>query len=136
MNRTLSRRGLLAGVAAATLLGAGALRGAAARFRSRSKHPSPRPGAPLATVRVDNDGRSVLAAPRVSFVQFFAPGAVPGGSRIELRAEGGIRAIPMQLGQKATWLQDGSWKTIEISFVAPDRIAPRHRIAYRLWRVP
>lgn len=84
---------------------------------------------------VKNTGGSTLTTPQVSFFQPLAPGAVPSGNKLELRANDGTTVIPMQQDQEPVWASDGSWKGAAVSFVAPDSPTAGQQITYKLYSV-
>ncbi|HJU18994.1 MAG TPA: fibronectin type III domain-containing protein [Stellaceae bacterium] len=96
----------------------------------------PQNGALIATFEVNNYGGSSVTNPQVSFAHPFAPGDMPSGNFIQVRANDGTTVIPAQQDQESTWLQDGSWKTAAVSFVSPDTFAAGQTTTYQLWSMP
>jgi fibronectin type 3 domain-containing protein len=93
-------------------------------------------GTLIASFEVNNYGSSSVTNPQITFAQPFAPGDVPSGNHIQLRKSDGVTVVPAQQDQEATWLQDGSWKTVAISSISPDTFAAGETISYQLWAVP
>jgi hypothetical protein len=89
----------------------------------------------ITTFQVKNTSGSSLATPRISLGMPLAPGDVPSGSHIEIRANDGTTVIASQQDQESTWAQDGSWKVAALSFVSPDTFSTNQVITYQVWSV-
>jgi hypothetical protein len=84
---------------------------------------------------VYNSGAGTISNQPVTLDIPLATGDVPGGSKIQIRANDGVTILTTQEDACSKWSQDGSRASCAVAFVEPDSIAPGSAATYKVFVV-